>query len=628
MKQPVQKHRDGAEDRPRFAAGPRAAALAPPAYGIGFVDGPAQATAPVQREQEPAAGASSNPAGMPDGLKSGIESLSGMDLSDVRVNFNSDRPARLNAFAYTQGSDIYLAPGQEKHLAHEAWHVVQQRQGRVKPTMLLKGAQINGDAHLEAEADAMGQRAMRARPGGPARPGTAARPATTAAGGGTIQRRVGLEIEIAVPVNALTVPQTTALRNHVVGLHPNQTAVQITQAQTLADAGRVGTLTHIVPPGMVNPGFHVDSDHDDRVKSPAGTWPPKEADDGILEIVMEPAVETDAELTTTMTNIQTFLNNLMVQTNNLTTHWQVAAGLGIGPLHFVPAYDTAGIPRTRQPNHNFRGSIQANVGVDLREYHSMLKWYANSRYGPRAPGGAVPAIGGQRQDMLDAVDIGRTAIADIRHGNLPGTVALTNVQRQQMGNMRGLRGWLTHCALALLRGAYTWGIDQSAKNIVPVLLKSPNDLVLHHGLTVAEANYYVAHKAAIINYLLAATNRVANDPVTGTRAFRMGGAGAGPAWTINQLFDETLNDAALIAPANIKNPSDVGLARTGNPQVQAIPDAPVLAGLGGGVGHRAGMVLEFRTIRGLYDGVHAWRDLARAFLRAADRRNRRSGLAP
>jgi hypothetical protein len=71
---------------------------------------------------------------MPDHLKAGIESLSGMDLSDVRVHLNSEKPAQLNALAYAQGNDIHLGPGQERHLPHEVWHVIQQRQGRVQAT--------------------------------------------------------------------------------------------------------------------------------------------------------------------------------------------------------------------------------------------------------------------------------------------------------------------------------------------------------------------------------------------------------------------------------------------------------------------------------------------------------------
>ena len=111
---------------------------------------------------------SSNQTGMPDGLKSGVESLSGLDMSSVRVHRNSARPAQLNALAYAQGNDIHLGPGQDRHLPHEAWHVVQQRQGRVKPTAQTKGVAINDDHHLEKEADVMGAKALQAKavPGG------------------------------------------------------------------------------------------------------------------------------------------------------------------------------------------------------------------------------------------------------------------------------------------------------------------------------------------------------------------------------------------------------------------------------------------------------------------------------
>jgi hypothetical protein len=106
--------------------------------------------------------ANSNDSGLPYQLKAGIESLSGMSMDHVKVHYNSDKPAQLNAHAYAQGSDIHVAPGQEQHVPHEAWHVVQQAQGRVKPSMQMKlGVPVNDDAGLETEADVMGARAMR-----------------------------------------------------------------------------------------------------------------------------------------------------------------------------------------------------------------------------------------------------------------------------------------------------------------------------------------------------------------------------------------------------------------------------------------------------------------------------------
>ena len=102
-----------------------------------------------------------NQTDMPDQLKAGIESLSGMDMSSVRVHRNSGMPAQLHALAYVQGHDIHLGPGQEQHLPHEAWHVVQQRQGRVRATVQMAGTPVNDDPRLEREADLMGGQALR-----------------------------------------------------------------------------------------------------------------------------------------------------------------------------------------------------------------------------------------------------------------------------------------------------------------------------------------------------------------------------------------------------------------------------------------------------------------------------------
>lgn len=108
---------------------------------------------PVQRVE--------NNTGLPDQLKSGVENLSGYSLDDVNVHYNSAKPAQLNAHAYAQGTDIHIGPGQEQHLPHEAWHVVQQKQGRVRPTKQLKGkVNINDDSGLEKEADVMGAKAL------------------------------------------------------------------------------------------------------------------------------------------------------------------------------------------------------------------------------------------------------------------------------------------------------------------------------------------------------------------------------------------------------------------------------------------------------------------------------------
>lgn len=126
---------------------------------------------------------------MPDQLKAGIESLSGMDLSSVRVHRNSDKPAQLNALAYAQGTEIHLGPAQERHLPHEAWHVVQQMQGRVPASRRIGTVAINDDPSLESEADHMGSAALQARTAdGPRRTATAVHNPVA-------QRAIGFEFE-------------------------------------------------------------------------------------------------------------------------------------------------------------------------------------------------------------------------------------------------------------------------------------------------------------------------------------------------------------------------------------------------------------------------------------------------
>lgn len=101
--------------------------------------------------------------GLPNHLKAGIEYLSGLSMDDVTVHQNSSEPDLVHAHAYTQGTDIHLAPGQEQHLPHEAWHVVQQKQGRVQPTAAqAQSTSINDDPGLEREADQMGAQASQA----------------------------------------------------------------------------------------------------------------------------------------------------------------------------------------------------------------------------------------------------------------------------------------------------------------------------------------------------------------------------------------------------------------------------------------------------------------------------------
>ncbi len=102
----------------------------------------------------------------PDGFNSilyNVSALTGTDVTDAKINLNSSKPAAVQAHAYTQGTDIHVSSGQEKHIAHEAVHVAQQKQGRVQPTIDVAGLPVNDNPGLEREADIIGEKALKSR---------------------------------------------------------------------------------------------------------------------------------------------------------------------------------------------------------------------------------------------------------------------------------------------------------------------------------------------------------------------------------------------------------------------------------------------------------------------------------
>ena len=97
---------------------------------------------------------------LPKALRAALEYLSGYELDAVRVCYHSQVPALFQARAIAFGTTIHLTSGAEDALAHEAWHIVQQAQGRVKATESLHGFSLNNEPALEAEADRMGTQAL------------------------------------------------------------------------------------------------------------------------------------------------------------------------------------------------------------------------------------------------------------------------------------------------------------------------------------------------------------------------------------------------------------------------------------------------------------------------------------
>jgi hypothetical protein len=97
--------------------------------------------------------------GVPDGIRSKVESATGSDLSGVRVHQDSESDTlnrELTAKAFTTGSDIFLRSdansGDSQLMAHELAHVVQQSSGRTSSGGSGMSAGSANDP-LEHEAD-------------------------------------------------------------------------------------------------------------------------------------------------------------------------------------------------------------------------------------------------------------------------------------------------------------------------------------------------------------------------------------------------------------------------------------------------------------------------------------------
>ena len=129
-----------------------------------------KAAAPVQKTETPVSdsGGSGDSSGVPTGVRNKMEQTLNTDLSGVTVHTNSSKAKSVGALAYTQGTDIHVAPGQynpgtssgKRLLGHELTHVAQQMAGRVHPTGEVNGMPLNDSPSLEAEADKMGAKAV------------------------------------------------------------------------------------------------------------------------------------------------------------------------------------------------------------------------------------------------------------------------------------------------------------------------------------------------------------------------------------------------------------------------------------------------------------------------------------
>jgi Domain of unknown function (DUF4157) len=102
---------------------------------------------------------------MPEAIQRKMETLFKTSFSDVRIHVGPDA-GLIGASAFTQGSDLFFAPGQynpntpggQRLLGQQLAHVVQQRTGRAR-NPFGSGIAVVNDPMLKAEAEMMGARA-------------------------------------------------------------------------------------------------------------------------------------------------------------------------------------------------------------------------------------------------------------------------------------------------------------------------------------------------------------------------------------------------------------------------------------------------------------------------------------
>lgn len=105
----------------------------------------------------------SNQTNIPISIKSELEESSGVSLDNVRVKYNSSLPKSVGALATTKGTNIDIAPNQEKHLKHELGHAIDYLAGgNQQQTMKYSGEAIDSSQASEKRADdyASGKKAI------------------------------------------------------------------------------------------------------------------------------------------------------------------------------------------------------------------------------------------------------------------------------------------------------------------------------------------------------------------------------------------------------------------------------------------------------------------------------------
>jgi len=562
-------------------------AIAAPAYGVESLD---QALLETTSEQYQPTGTAiqmkaglsagggeggsgpQNLTGLPDGLKSGVESLSGLSLDDVRVHFNSSKPAQLQALAYAQGTDIHVGPGQERHLPHEAWHVVQQKQGRVGPTRQVKAARINDDTGLEKEADRMGVKALRMPRSNPISASPMEKNPHLPQGNllnAPVQRKMGLELEVPVPIDNLGVLTETD-KKVISGEKKDESRLQELYSASDAGYGKFGSYRRIA----------LHADHSSRVLPDKSVYPLRVMGRSILEMVFDPPVETQEELDLTMKDLTSFMSAINTETDGLKKRKELKGGLHIGPMD----------GSTKPPELGWNAMIHVNIGIDPRRLHSMLSWYSASKYKPASDIKQIP--------MEYARDVAEQVVKAFSEGS--------KVSNEDAQFWNGLRGLTMIYVMYLLSGGDKSELKSSVKNFATLLTKTRFEDIKAYGLTPKEKEWLDGAWEDYKKVLIGMTRPKEDESSSLVLRTNKKGQLKDGSWKIGDLFGNT--PPILLGKDKEIRADDVGPVRTDQDKVT------------GGGKRRKGMVLEFRSLPGRYPPSE-WAGLAKDFLDKANEEN-------
>jgi uncharacterized protein DUF4157 len=435
------------------------------------------------------------------------------DVSGVRINPRSVSAQRAGALAYTRGEEIHFAPGQfEPHtrrggelLGHELMHVVQQRQGRVRPT--AAGA-LNLDPALEREADTLGARAAA---GGRVASG----PASATAAGDVVQAKLGFELELLVnaDIGGKKIDSGTPIGTY--GTHLELTADETGQADAVTPysqdwvevyeaVGHPGRVASSAAIGALFPGVGQIRHYQNRQTAElVDVRPPDIRYGTILEIVTKaysperPAGA--AQVLAAMREAVALATSIETATTGLTERVPLSAAgatTGVG-AHIGNALNTG---------QSTDASIQSTFALALDQIGTYLKstLIADSEgsgdrfYGLKHHSDTESTEGDRAQTELRAAAVDAAGIVD----EVLEEAGLAN--DEQRAKYAQVRGFLTLVCQYLRMGRYFYDSDGTPldKNITPLLSRTNLAIIRKDVLGTAKLG-----TAGIGDKLLAATGR-------------------------------------------------------------------------------------------------------------------------